>query len=278
MYSSAGHAAAEVLRSRAGCLPPRETPQTLTSLRISVDGALMDAELFDASTGIMLGRLMESSQSVATLIVENIDQMPNDAQERLELLLNNYPNRLRVYCTSSLAGNQLHGNLRSSLFIPFTAVEVAIPPLCDRCEDLPLIATALLHRRFQANETTAEQIGREALDRLVNYPWPGNFEELDATIRSAAAQCRGATIRIEHLPLAVRTHGNPTQPLPKSVDPKRTVRPLEEVLAEAEKKHILRALESTEGNRAAAARALEISRPKLLRRIDQLGIQWPPHA
>lgn len=253
---------------------------------IRVAGPLMDAELFDATTGGIVARLLNAESTAAApfsaapisaaLLIEQIEQMPADAQGRLELLMHNHPQRLRVFATSSLPINGLVSRLLPSLAAELTALSITVPPLNLRGEDIPLIATNLLQRRQQAGETAASQLGRDALDRLVLYPWPDDFRELDGAIRGAARQCRGGTIRVEHLPLAIRTFGSPAAAQSESSSPAPRVLPLDAALETAEREFILRALEKTAGNRAAAARLLEISRQRLLRRIEQLGITWPP--
>lgn len=239
---------------------------------VRVAGSLMDAELFDATTGDVVQRYLEAGGQHAAIVVEDLDQMPADAQERLRLLVNNLASRLRVFATCSTSSQQLISSLSADLAAQLGQIELLIPDLCQRSEDIPVLATALLHRRHSTGETTAEQIGRDCLDRLLNYPWPNNFEELDAAVRNAARQCRTATIQVEHLPLAIRSYGAPAKENPTVENKPLRIRPLDEALASYEKDYLLKALQRTSGNRAAAARLLEISRPRLLRRLEQLGI------
>lgn len=238
---------------------------------VPVAGPLMDAELFDATTASLADRLLEAETATAAVLIHEIDQMPRDAQERLELLIHNHPQRLRVFATSTRSTTEMADSLLPSLAALLSTFELAVPALGERVEDIPLLATALLERRRGAGETRAEQLGRDALDRLVLYPWPGNFSELDAAIRSAARQCRGETIRVEHLPLAIRSYG--AAPAAPAATPRTTMLPLDQALERLERELISRALEQAAGNRAAAARILQISRPRLLRRIEQLGLE-----
>lgn len=245
---------------------------------VPVAGPLMDAELFDATTGSLADRLLEADAATAALLIHEIDQMPQDAQSRLELLIHNHPHRLRIFATSTRSATAIGDLLRPSLAALVGTFELTVPPLGERIEDIPLLATALLERRRGAGETRAEQLGRDALDRLVLYPWPGNFSELDGAIRSAARQCRGETIRVEHLPLAIRSFGAAaTVPAP-AASPRTKIVPLEQALERLERELISRALEQARGNRAAAARMLQISRPRLLRRIEQLALDRPGQA
>lgn len=239
---------------------------------VPVDGPLMDAELFDATTGNLIHPLVEGDASAAALLVHHIDQMPGDAQARLELLIHNHPHRLRLFATTARPPAEASKSLLPSLAALIGTFEMRIPPLSERVEDIPQLAAALLERRRLDGETRADKLGRDAIDRLVLYPWPGNFEELAAAIRSAARECRGETVRVEHLPLAIRSFGSPhPAALPPTEKQPRAVA-LDQALERFEGELIRRALDQSGGNRAAAARQLGISRPRLLRRIDQLGV------
>lgn len=242
---------------------------------VPVAGPLMDAELFDATTGSLADRLLQDDQAHAALLVHDIDQLPRDAQQRLELLVHNHPRRLRVFATTTRSAAAISDSLLPSIAALIGTFELNLPALADRIEDVPLLAAALLDRRRVAGETRAEQLGRDALDRLVLYPWPGNFLELEEAIRTAARGCRGETIRVEHLPLAIRSYGA-TEPAGGALEkPRPKAMPLDQALERYERELIGRALEQTRGNRAAAARLLQISRPRLLRRIEQLQLEDP---
>jgi hypothetical protein len=239
---------------------------------VKVAGALMDAELFDATTGGLISQFLERPDNHAALLVMDLDQMPADAQQRLALLVHNFNQRLRVFATTTIPPHELARLLVPELATELGLIEIFIPALSQRVEDIPVIAAAILHRRQATGETTAQQIGREVLDRMVLYPWPGNYDELDAAIRSAVRQCRGETLRVEHLPLAIRSYGHIDPTVQEAQAIKAKILPLDQALADAERRLITAALERADGNRAAAARLLEISRARLLRRLEQLGI------
>lgn len=241
---------------------------------VAIDGPLMDEELLDASTSQVVAQLMEVELSRATIFVRDIEQMPGDAQQRLELMLANFPGRLCVIASTTRGCEELLTALTASLATAVTEYELEIAPLSARIEDIPLMAAALLQRRRLTGETRAAQISREVLDRLVVYPWPGNYDELVAAIRNAARQCRGETLQMEHLPLAIRTYGGVREETDSRAG-KEELQALDELLAETEKNALQRALTKYRGNRAAAARALGITRSRFLRRQEQLGVRWP---
>lgn len=258
--------------------PPRDasTTQSNVAPMVRVAGPLMDAELFEATTGDVVRRYLESTSHRAGIIVEEIDQMPLDAQQRLIQLIEHCSNSLRVFATSALSPSDLAERLHPMLLAHLSGLEICVPPLANRNEDIPILASALLQRRHLAGETPAHQLSRDLLDRLINYPWPGNFDELVDAIRFAARQSMGHSLQWEHLPIAIRTYGAISDAAPVVATKPQNWLPLDQALENFESEQILRALKQTTGNRAAAARLLQISRPRLLRRIEQLNIQWPP--
>ena len=97
------------------------------------------------------------------------------------------------------------------------------------------------------------------------YPWPDNFRELDQAIRQATRSCSGQVIGVEHLPLAIRSY-RPNASIPvdqQAID-------LDEVVSRFETDLIRKTLDATDGNRAETARRLNISRARLLRKLDAL--------
>ena len=142
---------------------------------------------------------------------------------------------------------------------------IRVESLASRTEDIPLIASALVDTRHVSNVGPAERLNRAALDRLTLYPWPTNFEELDAAIRHAMSTCAGPAIGPEHLPLAIRSY-RPHEPVPakESLDQN-----LDQAMERFELRMIKSAIEAAGGNRSEAARRLGISRARLLRRLDE---------
>lgn len=252
---------------------------------VIIDGPLMDAELLDASLMPAIGHLSDSDRTTATAIVREIDQTPVEAQQRLAHHLGRFAQRLRLIAIASP-----HPPTASSLTDPadpdtnlfvdeadligidpqlvdqLCGLTIRVGPLADRVIDLPMIATAMLDRRRASGDATADRFSRAALDALVIYPWPDNFRELDQAIRHAARSCRSEVITPEHFPLAIRSY-RPNESVP--ADQLRI--DLDDSLARFEAKLIREALQVSDGNRAEAARRLNISRPRLLRKLEQLG-------
>ncbi len=135
---------------------------------------------------------------------------------------------------------------------------------------MPQLAQLFLE---EANAGRLKQLGgfaREAIDALVAYAWPGNIDELAAAVREAHEQAAGGEVATRHLPrrlhLASRAaeHGPRIEPID-----------LEALLARIEKELIERALKRSKGNKSKAAKLLGLTRPRLYRRLVQLGLEQP---
>ncbi|TWT81760.1 Transcriptional regulatory protein ZraR [Planctomycetes bacterium CA13] len=252
---------------------------------VMVDGPLMDPELLDASIVSAINQLTDSPDALATVIVRELDDMPIDAQRHLVHLVDLFDDRFRVIglcCDKptilnealieerelphklSIETDAVPRQLISDLVEMVGALTITLEPLASRVKDIPLLASAILDARRAAGEGRAERIGRAAMDSLVVYPWPSNFDELDAAIRHAIRIAPGDSIGPEHLPLAIRSY----HPHAKPQSEKVTTISLDKKLEAYEMKMIESALEATDGNRAAAARALGITRSRLIRRIE----------
>lgn len=157
--------------------------------------------------------------------------------------------------------------LRPELLARVGAWTIVTPPLRERRADWPRLAPTFLARAAAIAGKPALSISPEAEEILRLHSWPGNFRELDQTLRdaalSAAADPRSRD-RIEpsDLPLALRQ-------TPVAAEPNL---PLDTLLEKAERRLIELALNQSKGNRSKAARILGVWRPRLLRRIEQLGI------
>ena len=236
---------------------------------IVVDTPLMDAELLEATLSPAAAHLRGDSKRSVTLILRGVDDSPLEVQQRVLEFAQRGPAVRLIGLLSAAAAPvpaaaEGEPALTAEMALTLSVLEIVVAPLADRSEDIPLIATALLETRHAAGDAVAERFSAATLDQLLIYPWPGNFEELDAAVRHAAAVCRGAAIEPEHLPLAIRSFRlNPARSTPLIVETN-----LDEELRRFELEKIQAALEAAEGNRSEAARLLGISRARLLRRLD----------
>ena len=158
---------------------------------------------------------------------------------------------------------------REDLYYRVNAFSIRLPSLRERASDIPVLAQRFLGRYCAANDLPADgkSFAKEAVDLLMQYHWPGNIRELESTVSRAALSSPGRVIRpgdIEFLHASEAPVEVPRERLP--------------TLAEAERSHIARVLESVQWNKKQAAAVLEISRGTLYRKIVEYGMEADPKA
>src|SRR5262245_3652538 len=144
------------------------------------------------------------------------------------------------------------GRFREDLYYRLSVVNISVPPLRDRGEDVFLIANALLRRRAQEQRRTL-RFSSGALEAMARYRWPGNIRELENAVQRAAIMAQGKLIEAADLGIAVES---------ASVEPASEGRPsLRETRGRAERQAVVDALIQTRGNISQAAKQLGVSRP-----------------
>jgi two-component system response regulator AtoC len=166
-----------------------------------------------------------------------------------------------------LAKEVAAGRFREDLYYRLNVARIAIPPLRDRPEDIPLLAEAILKRVERRQGWGELTLSPEALAAIKERPWPGNVRQLENALARAVIAARGRTILPEHLDadesaeLMIPAAGEPSESLP-----------LRALLAEVERRAIVRALGVCGGNRTKTAERLGISRRQLFDKIRQYDI------
>ncbi len=156
------------------------------------------------------------------------------------------------------------GQFREDLFYRLNVVNIHLPPLRERKEDIPLLAKHFLSKIGHTYQV--EKISPEAMELLCSYHWPGNIRELQNVIERAAIICRSNTILPEHLPRDLYSPAKPSSSIIIDI-------PDEGIsLENLEKELILKALEKSGGNQTKAAQLLGITRSALLYRSQKYGI------
>jgi len=154
------------------------------------------------------------------------------------------------------------GEFREDLYYRLKVVEIGLPPLRERSEDIPLLTRhfeTLFNRRFKK---TIDGMSNEVLSLFMRYPWPGNIRELEHAVEHAFVLCHGRTITVDHLPSEMKEYPG----IEKSSPEKRSVN---------ESREIVRALNKTDWNKAKAARLLGISRPTIYQKIKEYKLARP---
>src|SRR2546428_826219 len=179
--------------------------------------------------------------------------------------------RLIAATNKSLEQLVREGKFRDDLFFRLNVVRITMPPLRERKEDIPILVRGFLRHFSKANEKEVVDLTPEAMNALLTYNWPGNVRELRTAIEHGVVMATGTKITVRDLPSAVREAAGAT--LPRGISPAKAfgekVSPLD--LHETERKLILQALATTNGNVTAAAKKLGISRRTLHRKINELN-------
>ena len=156
----------------------------------------LDAELLHSTITAFLRQCAElETESPAALLLLDVDELAAEAQAVLADALNIAEFDLRTLATAraGLLQSAAETRFRHDLACMLSTLVIELPPLCQRQQDIPLLAQFFLE---QANAAGGRQLGGftpEALDQLVAYPWPGNVEEMAALIREASRRAEGAS-------------------------------------------------------------------------------------
>jgi two-component system response regulator PilR (NtrC family) len=157
------------------------------------------------------------------------------------------------------------GAFREDLYYRINVIEIRVPALRERPEDIPELAEAILRRLARRTKVDAPELGPDAVNALCSYKFPGNVRELENILERAMALSGGNAISATDLQLRdVSVSAGSTE---------AGSGPLGEQLEEIEREAIIKALEQTRYNKTAAAKLLGVSFRALRYRIKKLGIE-----
>ncbi len=263
-------------------LSPRAAQPMVTLHCAGLAPTLLESELFGHEKGAFTGAherrigWIEQAQG-GTLFLDEIGEIDASIQIKLLRFLGERTFarvgsnktltadvRLIAATNKNLEELVKSGAFREDLFFRLRVVEIWLPPLRERPEDLPLLAQAFLREFARENAKPVNDFTADALEALMNYRWPGNVRELRTAIERAVVLCRNDKIAARDLPPSVRqaAAGGPLTP-----EPERLLARNQLTVKEAEKQLILRALKETKGNRTLAAKKIGISRRSLHRKL-----------
>jgi Nif-specific regulatory protein len=253
---------------------------------------LLESELFGHRRGSFTGAINDQrglfeAAAGGTVLLDEIGEMPPSMQAKLLRVLqegevvplgDTRPRRIDVRIIAStnrdLRAEVEARRFREDLYYRIAAFPIRLPPLHDRRDDIPLLADRFL-------DAAASRIGKrivgfapEALERLVGYHWPGNVRELQNEIERAVALARdGERIGLDHLSSRlVASHPTLQAPAPAADQPPQVVA-LRPARAAWEAQHVATVLRLHGGNVSRAARALEISRYMLQRKMRDYALR-----
>ncbi|MEE8312153.1 MAG: sigma-54 dependent transcriptional regulator [Candidatus Binatia bacterium] len=248
----------------------------------AIPETLLESQLFGhvrgAFTGAVAGRegLFQHARG-GTIFLDEIGELPTALQVKLlraieerEILPVGSTTPLRVDVRIVAATNRdlevacQEGTFREDLYYRLNVFQIAIPPLRERREDIPLLVDFLVRRHNEDMNRRFKGVENAAMKVLTSMPWKGNVRELDNVIEHAMIVGEDAWIRLADLPSRIARNGG-TESLVTDDDLKGAMRVYE-------RSHISNVLERLEGDKRAAAEQLGISLSSLYRKIDELGL------
>ena len=244
----------------------------------AIPESILESELFGYERGAFTGAAQRKEGRFkmadgGTLLLDEIGEVAPSVQVKLlrvlqegeiERLGGTQPVRVDVRivaATNKNLGEEVRkGRFREDLFYRLNVIAIELPPLRERRDDIPLLATHFLRIFCDKNRKEIRGFQRDALEALGSWDWPGNVRELENTIERAVVLCRGDTVRREDLPdhIAEAEHVQ----LPHITVALGT--PLEDV----EKQLIRETLRMTGGDKRLAAQLLGIATRTIYRKID----------
>jgi two-component system NtrC family response regulator len=246
----------------------------------AIPESLIESELFGHEKGAFTGAHVQrkgriESSAGGTLFLDEIGEIPLPLQVKLLRFLQeqriervggrqeiHVDARIVAATNADLKRGMSGGTFREDLFYRLAVVQIVLPSLVDRGDDIRLLAQAFLDRFSDQNKKTGLTFGPEALRSIRQYSWPGNVRELQNRVQRAVIMCSGKRLTPEDLELNRDPESAPSTSLKKA----------REAL---ELEMIQTSLRRHSGKITAAATELGISRPTLYELMAKLGIQKP---
>jgi len=251
---------------------------------------LMESEFFGHKRGSFTGAIADKKGLVqsaegGTLFLDEVADLPLHMQVKLLRVVQEKTVRpvgeareetvdVRILSATHKNLGELvaQGLFREDLFYRINVIELRVPALRERPEDVPEIARAILERLGRRSGLQPPQLGDDALELLKSYPFPGNVRELENVLERAITLCVSGVITPEHVKLRTTQRPTASVPVPAAATAAGSAA-LGEHLEEIERDAIVKALEKTRYNKTAAAKLLGMSFRALRYRIKKLGIE-----
>ena len=275
----------EVLARAIHAQSPRRSQPFMTIHCGTTAEHALESELFGHAKGVMPGavraqRGVFEQACGGTLFIEEISLMPTALQAKLVSAIqeeevrpvgDSKPVAIDVHVIAAtsvdLEGAIADGSFREDLYYRLNVMQVQVPALRDRPEDIPLLCDHFLAHYSASLGKQVRRISNDALDRLIGYSWPGNVRELQNVIERAVIVTEDERVAISHLPREIVEASSTGASTDSKTFAMRRARRLFEI------ELITRALRETNGNRTHAAKLLEISHRALLYKIKDYGVR-----
>ncbi|MFO1406507.1 MAG: sigma-54 dependent transcriptional regulator [Steroidobacteraceae bacterium] len=254
----------------------------------AIPSELMESELFGHKKGSFTGAVADKdglirSAEGGTLFLDEVADLPLHMQVKLLRVIQEkkvrpvgetreIPVDVRILSATHRKLDELvkAGRFREDLYYRINVIELRVPPLRERLDDVPQLVEVLVEKVSRQIGVPRPSISDEALEKLLGYAYPGNVRELENILERAVTLCVGDVVRPDDIQLR---QGSTNVDLADYDDDTATVDGLEGQLAHIERDAIVRALEQTRYNKTRAAELLGITFRQLRYRIKKLGIE-----
>jgi DNA-binding NtrC family response regulator len=263
--------------------PRRDRPLVKLNCGVLTEG-LIESELFGHEKGAFTGAIQQRKgrfelADTGTIFLDEISEIPPATQVKLLRVLqegefervggsNTLKTDVRVIAATNvdLEAAVAEGRFRKDLYYRLNVIHLAIPPLRDRQEDIPLLALHFLDKFCLENNRAIMGVAPEAMAALKSHYWPGNVRELQNVVERAVALCQGNMIEVADLPDEVRQH---------SPEDDQISIPVGASMEQIERLAIIQTLNKTGGDKELTARLLGIGLATLYRRLKDMETQEP---
>jgi two-component system, NtrC family, response regulator PilR len=262
----------------------------------AIPSELMESEFFGHRRGSFTGAVSDKTGLIqsaegGTLFLDEVADLPLHMQVKLLRVIQEKsvrpigeqretPIDVRFLSATHKNLNELvaEAKFREDLYYRINVIEIRVPPLRERAEDLRLLADAILARLADRLQISRPVISDAAWEALENYAFPGNVRELENVIERAITLSGSGSIELEHIRLRSAPRTAPTAATPPRViasapPPLEDGGPLPDQLEHVERDAILKALEQTRYNKTAAAKLLGVTYRALRYKIKKLAIE-----
>jgi len=262
----------------------------------AIPSELMESEFFGHKKGSFTGAgsdkegLFQSAQG-GTLFLDEVADLPLSMQVKLLRVIQEKAVRpvggtseisidVRILSATHKDLSQMvtNGDFRQDLYYRLNVIELNVPPLRDRREDISLLSFSILKRLAESLDLKEIKLETEALEKLENYTFPGNVRELENMLERACTLCEDNLIKLSDLRFANYAVANAGKNAPlkqeyAELDNISQINDLDAYLNDIERNIVLQALEATRWNRTAAASLLGINFRSMRHRLKKLGIE-----
>ncbi len=242
--------------------------------------SLVESELFGYVKGAFTGAIRDKvglfeSADGGIIFLDEIGELSPGAQAKLLRVLQDHKVRrvgsavarevdLRVIAATNrdLRAMVREGKFREDLYYRLAVVEIELPALTDRREDLPLLQRYFVEKFAAAYKKPIAGLTRRAQSRIATYPWPGNIRELESVIGNACMMTEGKFLDINDLPdrIQAQSSGQSTDEAFFSLE-------------EIQRRHVMRVLDRVGGNKARAAQILGVGRATIYQLLSRMRLE-----